>query len=165
MADHLNILVGVITCKRPNMLAELLDTLAQQTILNTDISVEIVIVDNDIDQSAAAIFNQYSGKVPCEMHYLNEVKRGIPFARNKVLEHAINRHAEYIAFIDDDETANPDWLLVLHQIITSESVDAVKGPVISLLPENAPTWAIQEAKKKSSRSGNLHAVFNFIQQG
>jgi len=151
MADYPNILVGIITCKRPKMLAHLLDSLAQQTIFNTDINIEIVIVDNDAEQGAKDVFDQYSDKIQCEMQYLNEVKRGIPFARNKVLEHAINRQTEYIAFIDDDETANPGWLLTMYKIITSEAVDAVKGPVISLLPENAPSWAIKEVKKKSNR--------------
>jgi succinoglycan biosynthesis protein ExoM len=133
------------------MLGELLDSLAQQTIFNTGTNVEIVIVDNDEAQSAGPIFNLYSGKFSCEIQYLHEMKRGIPFARNKVLDHAIDRQAEFIAFIDDDETADPDWLQTLHQIITSEAVDAVQGPVITLLPENAPSWAIQEANKKSNR--------------
>ena len=151
MFDYPSILVGIATYKRPKMLAQLLDSLAQQTIFNTDIKIEIVIVDNDKDQSAAVVFDQYSDKISCGMHYLNEMERGIPFARNKVLDHAIDGKAEYIAFIDDDETADPDWLLTLHQIITSKSVDAVQGPVISLLPEDAPGWAIQESKKKSNR--------------
>ena len=152
MFDYPNILVGIATCKRPQMLGELLDSLAQQTILNIDIVVEIVIVDNHEDQSAAALFDQYSDKMRCGMQYLHETKRGIPFARNRVLDHAIYRQAEYIAFIDDDETAAPDWLLTMHQIITSRAVDAVQGPVISLLPEDAPNWAIKDRKKKSNRT-------------
>ena len=151
MNDCPSIIVGIPTYKRPRMLAELLDSLAQQTIFNTDIVVEIVIVDNDKDQGALTVFDKYSDKMHCRMQYLHELKRGIPFARNKVLGHAIDRQAEFIAFIDDDETADPDWLQTLHQIITSETVDAVQGPVITLLPENAPRWAIQEAKKKSNR--------------
>ena len=152
MFDYPNILVGIATCKCPQMLGELLDSLAQQTILNTDIVVEIVIVDNDEDQSAATLFDQYSDKMRCGMQYLHETKRGIPFARNRVLDHAIYRQAEYIAFIDDDETAATDWLLTMHQIITSRAIDAVQGPVISLLPEDAPNWAIKDRKKKSNRT-------------
>jgi len=151
MTGSLNILLGVITCKRPRMLADLLGSLAQQTIFNTDISVEIVIVDNDAGKSAASILEEYSGRFSCGMRYLTEEKRGIPFARNTVLEHAVKRQAEYIAFIDDDETADPDWLLTLYRIIKSEAVDAVQGPVIMILPEDAPGWAIRGARKRSSR--------------
>ena len=151
MNESLNILVGIITCKRPQMLAQLLDSLALQNIFSSDISVEIVIVDNDVDKSGAKVFDRYRGKLSCKTAYLNELKRGIPYARNRVLEHALERRAEYIAFIDDDETAAPDWLLTMYQVITSEPVDAVQGPVISLLPGNAPAWAELEAKKKSNR--------------
>ena len=156
MTDCPNILVGIPTYKRPKMLANLLDSLAKQTILNTNIVVEIVIVDNDKDQGALTVFDKYSDKMHCRMQYLHEVKRGIPFARNKVLDHAIDRQAEFIAFIDDDETADPDWLLTLHQIITTKPVDAVQGPVISLLPENAPRWAIKDREKKSKRKEGEH---------
>ena len=144
-------MVGIITYKRPRMLAQLLDSLVQQDIFKSDISLEIVIVDNDVNHSAETVVEHYRNKFSCKIHYLIELKRGIPSARNRVLEHAIDKNAEYIAFIDDDEIAAPNWLLTIYEIIISSHADAVQGPVISLLPENAPRWAVLEAQKKSNR--------------
>jgi succinoglycan biosynthesis protein ExoM len=142
------VLLGIITCGRPKMLAELLDSLHKQSIFATDNNIEIVIVDNDSSQSALPTFLSFQKSFPCKIDYLTEGRRGIPFARNKVLDHAVSRQATYIAFIDDDETASPDWLDSLYKAIIETDVDAVQGQVISLMPEgNLPPWS-QKAKRK-----------------
>jgi succinoglycan biosynthesis protein ExoM len=142
------ILLGIITCGRPKMLAELLDSLHKQSIFTTDIHIEVVVVDNDISKSALPTFLSFQKLFPCNINYLTEAQRGIPFARNRVLEHAVSIQAEYIVFIDDDETASPNWLNSLYTIITETGVDAVQGQVISLMPEgNLPPWS-QKAKRK-----------------
>lgn len=142
------ILIGIITCERPKMLTELLNSLNKQSIFSTDTNVEIVIVDNDRSKSALSTFLSFQKCFSCNIIYLTEEQRGIPFARNKVLEHAISRQAEYIAFIDDDETASPDWLESLYNVIIESGVDAVQGQVISIMPKgDLPLWS-QKAKRK-----------------
>ncbi|WP_136809639.1 glycosyltransferase family 2 protein [Desulfosediminicola flagellatus] len=142
------ILLGIITCKRPNLLTELLESIIVQSIFSTPVKVETVIIDNDDEQSGRPVFNEFVEKFPCKLEYLSEIQRGIPYARNRVIDAAIASDAQYIVFIDDDETAAPDWLLALHTIITTNNVDAVQGQVISLLPEkNTPRWATMAKRK------------------
>ncbi len=142
MSETPTILLGIITCKRPQLLTELLESIVKQSIFSTDIKVETVIVDNDDKHSGLPVFNEFAETFPCNLEYLSETRRGIPYARNRVVDFAIARNAEYIAFIDDDETASPDWLLALYTAITTNNVDGVQSQVISLLPEtNIPRWA------------------------
>jgi succinoglycan biosynthesis protein ExoM len=155
MSDHPAILIGIITCKRPQMFEKLLDSLMRQTIFETDIRVACVVVDNDKDRGAEGIFNRTAVKMPCRMQYLLEERRGIPFARNRVLEYAASIQSAFIAFIDDDETADPEWLLTLYRIITSTGVDAVQGKVSSLLPGGdikIPSWSRNAMRKENNKT-------------
>ena len=43
------------------------------------------------------------------IEYELEPELGIPFARNKAVETALNLDADWIVFIDDDEEARADW--------------------------------------------------------
>lgn len=148
MTQNTKILLGLITCKRPRMLAELLTSLRHQTIFIKKVNVEIVIVDNDSNRTALPTYLRFQNTFPCKLSYLIEEERGIPFARNKVLDHAIATGAKFIAFIDDDETASPDWLTSLFTVISRTGVDAVQGPVVSQMPDgNLPSWA-KKAKRK-----------------
>lgn len=151
MSAPVQIMLGVITFRRPRMLAGLLESLVDQSIFATDVSVELVVVDNDDEESARETCEDFAKRFPCELTYLKETERGIPFARNKVLDHALHKQARYVAFIDDDETAENNWLEAIHRVITESGADAVQGPVIDQLPEGAPQWAVRKANKKSRR--------------
>jgi len=50
--------------------------------------------------------------------------------------------ADLIAIIDDDEIAQPDWLLELYRALLAHSADAVFGPVHSRFAESPPQWII-----------------------
>lgn len=147
-----DILLGIITCKRPNLLNELLNSLYSQTIFNTQTKVQTVIVDNDQNQSALPIFNQHRNTFPTELCYLTEKTKGIPFARNRILDQALSTDASFVVFIDDDETASPEWLETLYSLIRNNDIDAVQGQVISLLPDGKlPGWANKAKRKEGNK--------------
>lgn len=115
----------------------------------TTTKIETVIVDNDDQHSGLPVYNEFAAHFPCNLKYLPETRRGIPYARNRVIEYAIDCNAQHIAFIDDDETASPGWLAALFTVITTSGVDGVQGQVISLLPDaDVPRWA-DIAKRKA----------------
>ncbi|WP_419174096.1 glycosyltransferase family 2 protein [Desulfosediminicola sp.] len=152
MADKIDILLGLITCKRPNYLIELLDSLARQSIFNTEVNVSTLIVDNDQQQSARHIYQSYSNTFPGKLEYYHETKQGIPYARNRVLSHAAQQESDYIVFIDDDETASVTWLETLHTLIKENDVDAIQGLVVSILPDgNLPGWANKAKRKEGNK--------------
>ena len=67
---------------------------------------------------------------------VHETSMGIPYARNKALEHAAQNTVRYVAFIDDDCVPDSDWLAHLAAPILSSSSDASAGSW-RLIPEGA----------------------------
>jgi len=129
--------VAVCTYKRPILLQKCLASLLVQTTSNL---YEIIVVDNDADGSAMEIVNFYQ---PQAIHrgirllYVIEPEQNIALARNKAIA---NCKGEYIAFIDDDEYASPDWLEKLYYALLKYNADAVFGPVFPVFPDFFPDW-------------------------
>ena len=48
--------------------------------------------------------------------------------------------ATHLAFIDDDETGDPDWLVALWAATVRFNADVVQGAVRYVFPEDAPKW-------------------------
>lgn len=152
MNERPDILIGIITCKRPNLLNALLNSLYCQSIFSSQVEIRTVIVDNDANQGALPIFNQHFNKFPTKIEYLVEYQKGIPFARNRVLDQALANGAAYVAFIDDDETVSPEWLETLYSLIEEKKVDAVQGQVVSVLPDGKlPGWAHKAKRKEGNK--------------
>lgn len=128
--------VCVCTYKRPALLEALLKSLVAQTVpLST---FEVVVVDNDSQESARHIAERFALGVPqLRLRYFTEKKPGISFARNSTVHHATG---EFLAFIDDDETASDVWLENLTRTIRDYSFDAVMGPVFPIFPDGSPQW-------------------------
>jgi glycosyltransferase involved in cell wall biosynthesis len=86
---------------------------------------EIVVVDNSADGSAAPVVaGVEAGAIP--VRYVHEPRPGISRARNAGLANARGR---FLAWIDDDERASPDWLAHLTRAQRTYDADVVFGPV------------------------------------
>jgi glycosyltransferase involved in cell wall biosynthesis len=100
---------------------------------------ELVVVDNgssDDTATAAADFMRRSwpqGKV------ILEPRRGVSHARNRALQEST---AAVVAFLDDDERADPTWLAELRQawVETGPRVAAIGGPVRPEWCAARPAW-------------------------
>jgi succinoglycan biosynthesis protein ExoM len=129
MADNLkSVLIGVCTAQRPKMLKACLDSLAAQ-IVPEHVSLRAVVVDNEAEPNNRAAVEAQAARFPFPLAYEHEPRRGIPFARNRVLDHALAMNAEWIAFIDDDEIAKLDWLAQLVSATEKYCCDVVQGQV------------------------------------
>src|SRR5690349_18827718 len=89
--------VCVATYKRPRLLEKLLSDLRQQQ-LPTGVAVHVIVVDNDVEESARAVVAGFQGS-SMSLEYISEPKRNIALARNRALECA---QGDLVAFIDDD---------------------------------------------------------------
>ena len=137
------IVIGVCTAKRPRMLLACLQSLARNT-APAATSVEIVVIDNEAEPNNRKTVTEFSCRSPFAVHYVHEARRGIPQARNAALAKALELSADWLAFIDDDETAQSDWLTALHTAAKSYQADAVAGPVVWDYPEKMPFWGIKK---------------------
>ncbi len=65
---------------------------------------------------------------PAKTHLELEPRIGIPFARNRVLKIAAGIKCDFLAFIDDDEQARPNWISELIKMQSATGADLVCGP-------------------------------------
>lgn len=132
--------ICVCTYKRPIMLATCLQSLSRQ-IIPDGITAEIVVVDNDEAGSARSTVNAALAGCKLPIRYTMQRKRGIAAARNEALSMAMRIGADQIAFIDDDEVAEPNWL---SNLMAPEylHVPILQGSCINVYPESLPFWAV-----------------------
>jgi len=133
------LIVGVCTFRRPTMLADCLKSLSLQSIPD-DISVSLVIVDNEAQPVRQNDVSEFAEKCPFPVHYVHQPRQGIAIARNSILDKAGELDASWIAMIDDDETAPPDWIA---QLMAPEYRDTpvLWGVQLHVKPEQMPFWA------------------------
>jgi len=116
--------------RRPDDLARAIaSVLAQQGVAAP---YEILVVDNDPEGSAAPVAERLAANSPVPIRYVLEERPGISHARNTGVAHAAGR---YLAFLDDDEEAEPRWLAHFLDALRRFGADAVVGPVLPRFPE------------------------------
>jgi succinoglycan biosynthesis protein ExoM len=139
----MRIAICITTCRRPRWLVESLYSLSQLVIPKGSIEVSVIVVDNDPDGSArepvAAVGNGFRWPLSYEI----EPQKGISFARNRAICLALVWDADFVAFLDDDETASPDWLAELLSGQEQYLADVVSGPVLPLYETGVADWVIE----------------------
>ena len=113
----------------------LTDVLAQQTRDVFDFN--IVVVDNDAEQSAKDVVTGLAHNSKIELGYHVESTSNIALARNKAVHFG---RGEYLAFIDDDEVPLNDWLQTLLKACKQYGAAGVLGPVHPRFEGAPPQW-------------------------
>src|SRR5205823_6090125 len=98
---------------------------------------KVVVVDNDAAGSARSVLESLNA-YPWDLDYAVEPRRGVPFARNTAVARA--EGTDFVAFIDDDEWAEPEWLAELLHVQSRTGADVVAGPVLPFFTEPPPPW-------------------------
>jgi glycosyltransferase involved in cell wall biosynthesis len=130
----LHVVVAAATCRRPRMLARLLASF-QALHQPDDVKVTFLVVDNAPDEPVADVVEAWRRNTGFSVRYATEPEPGIPFARNRGLDEALAIGADLLAYVDDDETIDAEWLtaIVAHQ--RREGSNLVGGPVRCMLPD------------------------------
>ena len=100
----------------------------------------IAVIENDREPQSRATVEEVGLRSAIEIIYAQELKRGIPFARNKALETCLEMEADWIALIDDDETARSNWLVELARACKEHEAEVANGPVFRIYEKEAPYW-------------------------
>lgn len=127
--------VLICTFRRP-FLQETLASVAAQ-VLPQGLSLGVIVADNDTTPSAQGLVERLAAGFPFALTYVHAPERNISVARNACLETAT---AEWVAFLDDDETAPPGWIADLWQAAQTTAADAVFAPARALYPPGTPDW-------------------------
>lgn len=129
--------ISVIVCtyNRTDLLPGCLLALSEQT-LSTELF-EVVIVDNNSTDNTQEIVNRVVSS-NTNFRIITESKQGLSHARNRGWQEAVG---EFIAYIDDDAKAEPDWLMQMYSFIKCNStVEAFGGPYRAFYLKPPPFW-------------------------
>lgn len=129
------VMIAVITYKRSVTLSRLLASISAS---DTQVRWRVAVVDNDPMGSAEAQILALDDR----FSYYKEPRPGIPAARNKCLS-LLQPDDDALVFVDDDETVDPCWLEELTACAGLFDADVVGGPVVSILPNDAPRWLLR----------------------
>jgi succinoglycan biosynthesis protein ExoM len=135
-SEAIELTVCICTFRRPSILSAI-DSVAKQTV-PPNISVRILVIDNDAEQSALNIVTEFRSRITVRLDYKHVPGQNISMARNAGLEAATT---PWLVFMDDDEFASTNWLSGL--IAGRNGANAVFGPCEAIYGEGTPDWIKQ----------------------
>ncbi|WP_460274987.1 glycosyltransferase [Celeribacter sp. ULVN23_4] len=149
----LDITVAALTRNRPSMLSDLLDSFGNLNI-PTDCNIRLLVVENDTQPSSKCEIERRNGKVAAiPLHYVIESQIGIPFGRNRAAKEALAYGSDLLAFVDDDEVVDPNWLSKLVAGYRSSDAILLGGPLAIQPPANDLTWGQRKLYKGLEQRG------------
>ncbi|MGX1501285.1 succinoglycan biosynthesis protein ExoM [Labrenzia sp. MBR-25] len=134
------LVITVCTAQRPKMLQSCLKSL-DNVIKPEKTQIVIVVVENDpVPHFIGAAATELKEKFALPIFFHHEKRKGIPFARNTALEAALEHDPDWVALIDDDERAEPDWIEKLYAACKEHKAEVANGPVRRIYEKPAPHW-------------------------
>ncbi len=135
MSDSPDISVCICTFRREHVAETIRSVLAQRGLGAR--TIEIVVADDDPARSAEALVAAAAKTAAVPLRYVHSGARNVATARNACLDAARGR---WLAFIDDDEIAKPDWLRALLDVQDATGAGIIKGRVQGIYPIATPNW-------------------------
>lgn len=134
------LVIAVCTAQRPKMLMSCLESL-ERLVRPAGTELSVVVVENETKPHFTGnTAEEVHEKLSVPVHFSAEKRKGIPFARNSALEAALEQEPDWIALIDDDERAEPDWIEKLLSACTAFDAEVANGPVRRIYEKPAPHW-------------------------
>lgn len=134
-----HVAVCACTYRRPDGLRALLEGVAAQGFRDRRPQLTVVVADNEGSEAARGTCRAFGARTGIPVVYVHEPRRGIPAARNTLLDN-LPAGCDFVAMLDDDEVPEPGWLERLLVAQAETGADVVHGPVVPVLPEGAPAW-------------------------
>ncbi|MDP9889817.1 glycosyltransferase family 2 protein [Pseudarthrobacter enclensis] len=160
-----SVVIGVCTYQRVSQLGVLLAELQRQILACSDWNVRIIVADNDEKMTAKSAVEKASKDFPrVRIEYNCVPEKGVGFARNAIFDSL--KSDELLIFFDDDQEPCPTWLAALLNRHLSVPDEVLVGPVIPVLPDSVPQWAVEAAAwgRREQPDGSIrsHAGFGNI---
>ncbi len=132
--------VAICTANRGDRFKATLESLAAQTLPNSDF--EILVIENGERSGVEAIAKDSAGSNNLNLRYFHLESPGLSNARNFGVKEA---RGEIVAFTDDDAKPEPQWLEALVNVFDSNpDAVAVGGPVRIEFETAPPTWLTEQ---------------------
>jgi len=161
--EKVDISVNLCTYNRAEMLQNVLTSLINQE-TRGEFTFEVVVIDDGSTDSTQEILKKVSMNSGLIIRYFREERVGVAAARNRGV---VESKGEWIAFIDDDETAEPNWLLELVTTARTSGADCIGGTLKLMLGEDARNIAATARKHlgENPRFGWFQKRFTYTGPG
>jgi glycosyltransferase involved in cell wall biosynthesis len=126
-----DVAIIIPTLRRPESLERAVRSALVQTGVSDRLR-EIIVVDNDPQASSRETAARLAEEAEIPIVWRHAPRPGVATARNEGLAATT---APLIAFLDDDESASPDWLAALIAAQVTTGADAVFGPIRGRVPD------------------------------
>ncbi|HZZ30147.1 MAG TPA: glycosyltransferase family 2 protein [Pirellulales bacterium] len=149
-------LISIIlpTYNRCEMLRGALECLLHQE-TNDQFTYEIIVVDNASSDATKTVVEEVAATSPVPVRYFYQTIPGDGATRNCGIAHA---QGMWLAFVDDDELAAPDWLRQLFQAAQETASPIVGGAVHLNLPEETLAQLSRFVRATSLREIDYYAT-------
>jgi len=132
-----SVTIAIPTHNRARTLGETLDSLRALAIPD-DTALECIVIDNaSTDDTARVVEAAANSSPPFPMRRILEPRQGSSFARNRAVDEA---RGDFIFFLDDDATADREWLLAMLSAMEHRGLDAACGMVLPRWSTPPPPW-------------------------
>lgn len=126
----------ICTYRRPDGLRKLLESLPQ---IEASEGLQVVVCDNDAAAQGLAVCAELQkAGYPFPLHTVSATQNGISAARNAACVRALSLKPRLLAFLDDDEWPEAQWLSELKRVQAQCGVDVVGGPTRPEFPPDTP---------------------------
>jgi GT2 family glycosyltransferase len=125
--DHITVVV--CTYNRDDVLLEALASLVD--LRTADFTYDVLVVDNASSDATPTLLAQFVAAHPDRFQSIREPRPGVSAARNTGVRTA---RGPWIAFFDDDQLADPDWLAELFRLAQRRDTLLTGGSVLLKLP-------------------------------
>ena len=118
MSDHKKVSVIIPVYQVENYLERAVDSVLEQTLSE----MEIILVDEGSEYTSPQICDRYDREYPDRIRVIHKENEGLGMARNTGVRAAVG---EYIAFLDSDDTVEPEMYEELYERAVEENYDMV----------------------------------------
>jgi glycosyltransferase involved in cell wall biosynthesis len=136
MDSRSRITVVLCTYNRAQSLGKTIESVVEQT-MPSSLEWELLVVDNNSSDETRHVVEDLQRRYANRIRYLFEPQQGISHARNTGVRAG---QGEILAFIDDDETADPGWLQNLTANLFSGEWIGAGGRVVPQWNGYRPRW-------------------------
>ncbi len=123
---------------------------------------EFLVIDNGSRDATPEMLAKHTWPAGWTVRVVREEKLGLSNARNRAIAEA---RGEYIIFIDDDETADPDWLCAFERLIGAYHPDAFGGRIRVLFEDARPPWLSDELLGFLGELNRYEAIVPLVDPG
>lgn len=131
--------VALCTHNHADRLERTLGDLAQLTLPRR--AWELIVIDNGCTDATPRLLAEHRWPAGWQVRIVREDKLGLSNARNRAI---VEARGDYVIFVDDDETPDPDWLCAYERLIDLHQPDAFGGRQVVLFEDVRPSWLRDE---------------------